>query len=137
MLKSLTRWDDLYFRLSASDLHDERWTAANFGRQRVKDVAAALKWLERHDTNKYNIQSISTAKLGTVVVGALAGKKAKAVPDDFLPFDTRRLKKETGLTDESMEVLQRLMKTRRMNGRVIALLADELKTASLRGDDSN
>ena len=137
MLKSLTRWDDLYFRLSASDLKDERWTAANFGRQRVKDVAAALKWLERHDTNKYNIQSISTAKLGTVVVGALAGKKAKAVPDDFLPFDTRRLKKETGLTDESMEVLQRLMKTRRMNGRVIALLADELKTASLRGDDSN
>ena len=103
----------------------------------MKDVAAALKWLERHDTNKYNIQSISTAKLGTVVVGALAGKKAKAVPDDFLPFDTRKLRKESGLTDESMAVLQRLMKTRRMNGRVIALLADELKAASLRGDDSN
>lgn len=136
-MKNLTRWDDLYFRLSASDLKDERWTAVNFGRQRVKDVAAALKWLEKHDTTRYNIQSIATAKLGTVVVGALAGKKAKATPDDFLPFDTRKLKKEAGVTDESMTVLRELMKTRRMNGRVIALLADELKTASLRGDDSN
>jgi hypothetical protein len=127
----------LYFRLSASDLKDERWQGANFGRQRVKDVAAALKWLEKYDTTKYNIQSISTAKLGTVVIGAIAGKKAKATPDDFLPFDTRKLKKENGLTDESMEVLRRLMKTRKMNGRVIALLAEELKSASMRGNDSD
>jgi hypothetical protein len=41
-----------------------------------KDVVTALKWLERHDITKYNINSISTAKLGTVVVGALGGKKA-------------------------------------------------------------
>ena len=96
-----------------------------------------MKWLEKHDTTKYNTQSISTAKLGTVVVGALAGKKAKAVPDDFLPFDTRKIKKDTGITDESLKVLQRLMKTRRMDGRVIALLADELKTAAMRGDASD
>lgn len=127
----------MYFRLSASDLKDERWTAENFGKQRVQDVAAALKWLEKHDTTKYNIQSITTAKLGTVVVGALAGKKAKATPDDFLPFDTRKLKKEVGITDESIQVLQRLMKTRRMDGRVIALLAEELKDASLRSDSAS
>lgn len=127
----------MYFRLSASDLKDERWTAGNFGKQRVQDVAAALKWLEKHDTTKYNIQSITTAKLGTVVVGALAGKKAKATPDDFLPFDTRKLKKEVGITDESIQVLQRLMKTRRMDGRVIALLAEELKDASLRSDSAS
>lgn len=123
--------------MSASDLKDERWTAGNFGKQRVQDVAAALKWLEKHDTTKYNIQSITTAKLGTVVVGALAGKKAKATPDDFLPFDTRKLKKEVGITDESIQVLQRLMKTRRMDGRVIALLAEELKDASLRSDSAS
>ncbi len=35
----------------------------------------ALKWLENHDITKYNIGSIATAKLGTVVVGALGGKK--------------------------------------------------------------
>lgn len=95
-------------------------------------MLAALKWLEKHDISKYNIQSISTAKLGTVVVGALAGKKAKTSPEDFLPFDTRRIKKESGITDESLAVLRELMKTRRMNGRVIALLADELKMAAMR-----
>lgn len=92
----------------------------------------ALKWLENHDITKYNINSIATAKLGTVVVGALGGKKAKVSADDFLPFDTRRLKKQNGMTDESLGVLQRLMRTRRLDGRVIALLADELKTASTR-----
>jgi len=92
----------------------------------------ALKWLEKHDISKYNIQSISTAKLGTVVVGALAGKKAKTSPEDFLPFDTRRIRKESGITDESLAVLRELMKTRHMNGRVIALLADELKMAAMR-----
>ncbi len=92
----------------------------------------ALKWLENHDITKYNINSIATAKLGTVVVGALGGKKARVSADDFLPFDTRKLKKQNGMTDESLGVLQRLMRTRRLDGRVIALLADELKTASTR-----
>jgi hypothetical protein len=98
----------------------------------VKDIVTALKWLENHDITKYNINSIATAKLGTVVVGALGGKKARVSADDFLPFDTRRLKKQNGMTDESLGVLQRLMRTRRLDGRVIALLADELKTASTR-----
>lgn len=88
--------------------------------------------MENHDITKYNINSIATAKLGTVVVGALGGKKAKVSADDFLPFDTRRLKKQNGMTDESLGVLQRLMRTRRLDGRVIGLLADELKTASTR-----
>jgi hypothetical protein len=113
-------------------LKDQRWEASQFGKQRLRDVSAALKWLEKHDINKYNIQSITTAKLGTVVVGALAGKKARTSPEDFLPFDSRKIKKDNGLTDESLVVLQRLMKTRRMNGRVIALLADELKAAAMR-----
>ena len=128
----MTKWDEIYFRLSASDLKDGRWESVNFGKQRVKDVVTALKWLEKYDITKYNINSISTAKLGTVVVGALAGKKARTSIDDFLPFDTKRIKKENGLSDESLKVLQRLMRSRRMDGRVIALLADELKTVSSR-----
>lgn len=118
-------------------MKDPRWNEEHFGQQRVVDVVAALKWLDKHDTTKYNIQSLSTAKLGTVVVGALAGKKAKVATDDFLPFDTRKIKKDTGITDESLKVLQRLMKTQRMDGRVIALLADELKTAAVRENASD
>jgi hypothetical protein len=128
----LTKWDEIYFRLNASDLKDKRWDGSSFGKQRVKDVITALKWLEKHDITKYNIHSISTAKLGTVVVGALGGKKARVSVDDFLPFDTKKIKKENGLSDESLVVLQRLMGSRRMDGRVIALLVDELKSASSR-----
>ena len=128
----MTKWDEIYFRLNASDLKDKRWDGSSFGKQRVKDVITALKWLEKHDITKYNIHSISTAKLGTVVVGALGGKKARVSVDDFLPFDTKKIKKENGLSDESLVVLQRLMGSRRMDGRVIALLVDELKSASSR-----
>lgn len=103
----------------------------------MKDVITALKWLEKHDITKYNIHSISTAKLGTVVVGALGGKKARVSVDDFLPFDTKKIKKENGLSDESLAVLQRLMRSRKMDGRVIGLLADELKSASSREQSSD
>lgn len=133
----MTKWDEIYFRLNASDLKDGRWDGSSFGKQRVKDVITALKWLEKHDITKYNIHSISTAKLGTVVVGALGGKKARVSVDDFLPFDTKKIKKENGLSDESLAVLQRLMRSRRMDGRVIGLLADELKTASSREQSSD
>lgn len=103
--------------------------------QRVHDVVAALKFAETHDITQYNIHSITTAKLATVVLGGLAGKKAKATAEDFLPFDTRKLKKENGLTEESLEVFKKLMKTRRLDGRLLALMADELKNASMRDAD--
>jgi hypothetical protein len=126
------KWDDIYFRLNASDLRDERWSAKNFGGQRISDVNGALSWLEKHDIAKYNLGSISIAKLGCFVAGSLAGKKTKISPQDFLPFDTRKIKTENGMSDASMKVLQRLMKTQKMDGRVIASLAEELKMASLR-----
>lgn len=94
-----------------------------------------MKYLDRHDIAKYNVASVAVAKLGTMAAGMLAGKKSKVKPDDFLPFDTKKLKKEDGVTDESLIVLQRLMKTRRMDGRVIALLADELKNFAGRNQD--
>lgn len=65
----------------------------------------------------------------------MAGKKSKVKPEDFLPFDTKQTKKQDGVTDASLSVLQRLMKTRRMDGRVIALLADEMKSFSGRNQE--
>lgn len=81
------------------------------------------------------MSSVAVAKLGTMAAGMMAGKKSKIKPEDFLPFDTKKLKKEDGVTDESLTVLQRLMKTKRMDGRVIALLADELKNFAGRNQD--
>jgi len=70
-----------------------------------------------------------------MAAGMMAGKKSKVKPEDFLPFDAKQLKKEDGVTDASLIVLQRLMKTRRMDGRVIALLADELKAFAGRNQE--
>jgi hypothetical protein len=118
--------------LSSSEFKDDRWSESKFGLQQVKDVIKALKWIEKQDITRYNIQSISTAKLGTVVVGALAGKKARTSAEDFLPFDTRKTKKESGITEESLWVLKDLMKTRKMDGKIIGMLAEEIKQSSLR-----
>lgn len=70
-----------------------------------------------------------------MAAGMMAGKKSKVKPEDFLPFDSKKLKKEDGVTDASLVVLQRLMKTRRMDGRVIALLADEMKAFAGRNQE--
>lgn len=101
----------------------------------MRDVKAALKYLEKHDIAKHNINSVATSKFAAMVAGMMAGKKSKVKPDDFLPFDTKALKKEDGVTDASLIVLQRLMKTRKMDGRVIALLADEMKTFAGRNQE--
>lgn len=103
--------------------------------QRVDDVMAAIKFLEKHDITRYNIASISTAKLGTVVVGALAGKKANVSAEDFLPFDTRKIKDDTGVSEESLQVLKRLMKSRSLDPRLVSTLVAEIKMASNREDD--
>ena len=129
------KWDDIHFRLNSCSYNDERWSAKNFGGQRVSDVNAALSWIEKHDVAKYNLESISIAKLGSFVAGSLGGKKTRISPQDFLPFDTRKIRTENGITDKSMEVLRRLMKTQAMDGRVIGLLAEELKSASSRSND--
>lgn len=128
----MTNWNDVYFRISAAGLNDPRWHAENFSRQTIGDVLSVLKFLEKHDINKFNISSLSTAKLATVVVGAVAGKKASVTAEDFLPFDTRKMSKQTGISVSSVITLQNLMKTRKMDARVVAMLAEELKAASLR-----
>ena len=128
------KWDDIHFRLNSSSYNDERWSAKNFGGQRISDVNAALGWIEKHDVARYNLESISIAKLGSFVAASLGGKKTRVSPQDFLPFDTRKIRTENGVSDKSMDVLRQLMKTQAMDGRVIGLLAEELKSASARSN---
>ena len=130
----MVKWDDIHFRLNSCSYNDERWSAKNFGGQRISDVNAALGWIEKHDVARYNLESISIAKLGSFVAASLGGKKTRVSPQDFLPFDTRKIRTENGVSDKSMDVLRRLMKTQAMDGRVIGLLAEELKSASARSN---
>lgn len=82
--------------------------------------------------NKHNVQSVAIAKLGAMVAGMMAGKKSRVKPEDFLPFDTSRIAKEDGISQASMIVLLRLLKTKRLDGRVLSMLVDEIKQASFR-----
>ncbi len=101
----------------------------------MTDVKAALQYIEKHDVAKYNIQSVAVAKFGTMAAGMMGGKKSRIKPDDFLPFDTKNIKKEGGVTDKSLSVLRKLMKERVMDGRVIALLVEEIKAFSGRNQE--
>jgi hypothetical protein len=82
-----------------------------------------------------NITSVSIAKMAAMVASALGGKKVSVTPEDFLPFDTRKMKKESGITDESVCVLKKLLKTRRMDPRLLAVLGEEIKAASMRNEE--
>lgn len=101
----------------------------------MTDVKSALQYIEKHDVAKYNIQSVAVAKFGTMAAGMMGGKKSRIKPDDFLPFDTKNIKKEGGVTDKSLSVLRKLMKERVMDGRVIALLVEEIKAFSGRNQE--
>jgi hypothetical protein len=103
--------------------------------QRTKDVISALKFLEKHDMAKANITSVSIAKMAAMVASALGGKKVAVTPEDFLPFDTRKMKIESGITDESTRVLKKLLKTQRIDPRLLAVLAAEIKAASMRNEE--
>jgi len=52
-----------------------------------------------------------------------------------LPFDIKSAQRDSGVSDESLIIFQRLMKRRKMDGRVIALLADDLKAFSGRNQE--
>jgi len=103
--------------------------------QKVDDVVSAIKFLEKHDIYRHNVASISIAKLGAMVAHGLGGKKVSVTPDDFLPFDTRKINKENGVSDQSLKVLRKLMRTRRLNARLVSTMANEIKMASMRDDD--
>jgi hypothetical protein len=91
-----------------------------------------LKWIETSDTTRYNINSLATAKLGAVVVSALGGKKAKVHPQDFLPFDPKDIKTNSGPTEETVTTIGKLLKEGKLPTRVIGLLSDEIKRSTTR-----
>lgn len=96
---------------------------------------SALKFLEKHDMTQANITSVSIAKMAAMVASALGGKKISVTPEDFLPFDTRKIKKESGITEESARVLKKLLKSRKIDARLLAALAEEIKASSMRDEE--
>lgn len=82
-----------------------------------------------------NVQSVAIAKLATMVAHALGGKKVQVTAEDFLPFDTRKMRKENGMSEASGFVLKHLLRTRKLDPRLVAVLSEELKAMSMREEE--
>lgn len=88
------------------------------------------RFLDRHRRIQTNAESVATAKLCMVVIGALAGKSgSQAKLEQFLPYDVKELERDAddGMTEGTARVVQRLIRTRRLPVKITAMLADELR----------
>lgn len=124
MLEGGTNWTNVYCQLAELHLSDPLFHAENFGKV---PVALIYDLLENHHKTlkmQVNANSISTAKLGTVVISALGGKQAKAKLDDFLPYP--REDKEDTLSEKTKDAVKWALKTQHLPPQVVALLGSEL-----------
>ena len=119
-----TDWTNVYCQLAELQLSDPLFHAVNFGRVPVRLIYDILE--NHHKTLKLqtNASSISTAKLGTVIISALGGKQAKAKLDDFLPYP--REENANSLRDSTREAITWTLKTQQLPAQVVAMLGSEL-----------
>jgi hypothetical protein len=94
--------------------------APNFKRAPIRLIAALLNFQAKEKKQTINAQSISTAKLGMVVIGALAGKKANASIGDFLPFESKA--DPAGLQESTIAALKWALKNQKLPPVVVGLI---------------
>jgi hypothetical protein len=119
-----TDWTDIYCRIASLGLSDPLFHASNFRRTPTRLVVALLNHQTKDRKQTINAQSISTAKLGMVVIGALAGKKAKASISDFLPFESEA--DSTGMQPSTIEALKWALKNEKLPPVIVGLIGIEL-----------
>jgi len=113
----------VYCQLTALKLADPIFHASNFSRLPVKLIWDILDHNSKTVQSRVNAESISTAKLGMVVVSALGGKGTKAKVSDFLPYEN----KETGGTGgATIDAIKWALKARRLPPQVVAMVGAEL-----------
>jgi hypothetical protein len=119
-----TDWTEIYCRIANFGLSDPLFHACNFRRVPTRLVVALLNYQTKDRKQTINAQSISTAKLGMVVIGALAGKKAKASISDFLPFESEA--DPTGMQPSTIEALKWALKNEKLPPVIVGLIGIEL-----------
>lgn len=120
-----TNWTDIYCRIASLGLSDPLFHASNFKRAPTRLIVALLNYQTKDKKQTINAQSISTAKLGMVVIGALAGKKANASIGDFLPFESEA--DPTGLRESTVEALKWVLKNEKLPPVIVGLIGVALK----------
>ena len=97
--------------------------ADRFGRVPVLLLKRLIAIADSEKQQIINAHSISTAKLGTVVVSALGGKASKL--DECLPFAVPRNSRQISV--ETEEAMRWALSNEKMPGQIVAMIGAELK----------
>lgn len=114
----------MYFKVLSFGINDPIFHAKNFGKIPVAILHGALERLSKYENQTINAYSISTAKLGCLVYGALGGKTNKISIADFLPFEMPRAEKE--LKPSTIAAMKWALKHEKLPPAIIGMIGAEL-----------
>lgn len=120
----MTDWAAVYARLLCFSIADPLFHAASFGRMPVKLLQACIQQLSEDKQETINAQSVATAKLSSIVIGALGGKKAKIKMEELLPYAMK--KDDNGLSGATIAAMKWALKNEQMPPAVIGMIGAEL-----------
>ena len=98
--------------------------AERFGKLPVVFIQACLGNLLEAKKEEVNANSISTAKLSSLVFSALGGNNVKTKLEDFLPYEIK--KGNDGIKESTMEAMKWALKYEKMPPAIIGLIGTEL-----------
>ncbi len=126
-----TDWNRLYLRVATANIQDPKYHAENFGRLPLSHLSRTLDYIETRQQMECNLNSLSTARLASVVTAALSGRNARKVTaTDFLPYDPDAIdrdKRQSGLSAEGKKTLKMLLKTKRLPVSLFGLVMEDLR----------
>jgi hypothetical protein len=90
----------------------------------VKLLQVCTEQLSENKQETINAQSIATAKLSSIVINALGGKKAKIKMEELLPYELK--KPSNGIKPSTIAAMKWALKNEKMPPAVIGLIGSEL-----------
>lgn len=90
----------------------------------VKLLRICLEKLVEIKQETINAQSIATAKLSSIVIGALGGKKTKIKMEELLPYETKR--NNNALKESTIAAMKWALKHESMPPAIIGMIGAEL-----------
>jgi hypothetical protein len=103
---------------------DPLFSAERFGRIPVKLLHICIRQLTENKQETINAQSIATAKLSSIVIGALGGKKTKVKMEELLPYEMKR--NDNGLKESTIAAMKWALKHEMMPPAIIGMIGAEL-----------
>lgn len=103
---------------------DPLFHANSFGKLPIKLLQVCIRQLSEDRRDTINAQSIATAKLSSIVIGALGGKKTRIKVEELLPYAMR--KGDQGLKESTITAMKWALKHEQMPPAVIGMIGAEL-----------